>query len=160
MRGTGFGVHACPFAGVPSIAAVARFEYAADTSGGTSNISIDNLFCAFIQGLYFIAIQSQVEVCTPVPVLCLDNIRSQGDFKAVVFQFAHVPPNACHAGNAGYGNVEKDVVGIFAVIVKVYAEAFHETEIHADTQRIGLFPCQILVADLRNQCTGHFIVAS
>ena len=103
---------------------------------------------------------TEIQFYSPGPVFGTDDVAADGQFDTLVFHLAYILPAGSHAGDTGYGHLEQNVRGVFVVIVEREAETFAEHgSIQTDTGSIGLFPSQVFITDLANQCGRYSVVA-
>ena len=157
---TGLGVHACPFLEVEGVAAVTGFEEFVGTSGNA--VGLDNLDVGVVtvEFLHLVGVVAEGKVEAPLPVVRTYDVTAEGDFYTVVAHLADILPTAGNADDAGHGHHIENVVSILVVPVEVEAQTAVEQagiETHADGA--CLLPCEVLVANLADECCGSVVIA-
>ena len=100
------------------------------------------------------------KVEAPLPVVRTYDVTAEGDFYTVVAHLADILPAAGDTDDTGQGHHVENVVGILVVPVEVEAQTAVEQagiETHADGA--CLLPCEVLVANLADECCGSVVIA-
>ena len=97
----------------------------------------------------------------PCKVLGAYDVAADGKLDTSIAHLTDVLPYRSNANKTRYRHLVENVACVLDVEVESSSKAvMEESSVNADTRCECLLPCEVFVANLRDECARHFVVCS